>query len=116
MTIDWTKPIETLDGRPARVLATDLKGAYLILVAVPTQSGKSEDVFHFRAESCGASLSIDIRNVREKRRGFVVLDTTGLPASAHTVGYYLHQTHAVAAAERASGRVVVPLPEWEVPI
>lgn len=33
MTIDWTKPIETTDGFPARVIATDIKGDRSILVA-----------------------------------------------------------------------------------
>lgn len=31
--INWTKPIETVNGDPARVLATDLKGRFPIAVA-----------------------------------------------------------------------------------
>jgi hypothetical protein len=34
MTIDWTKPIETIDGEPVRVLATDLDGMYPVAVAI----------------------------------------------------------------------------------
>ena len=113
MTIDWTKPIETTDGRPARVLATDLAGDAHIAIAVMNKDG-SEEVYRTGDEGQYREGK-PVRNVREKRRGFVVLDTGGFSASAHTVGYYLHQAHAVAAAGRASGRVVVELPEWEVP-
>ncbi len=34
MTLDLTKPVQTRDGRPVRILATDLKGEYPIAGAV----------------------------------------------------------------------------------
>lgn len=34
MTIDWTKPIETVDGHSVRVLATDLDSSFPVAVAV----------------------------------------------------------------------------------
>lgn len=39
MTIDWTKPIETMDGCPARVIATDIKGDCPILIAKMKSDG-----------------------------------------------------------------------------
>lgn len=44
MTIDWTKPIETLDGHPARVLATDLESPRPVVVAVTTEGRVRETV------------------------------------------------------------------------
>lgn len=42
--IDWSKPIRCKDGRPARVLATDLKGRkYTVAIAVMNIDG-SESV------------------------------------------------------------------------
>ena len=32
--VDWNKPIQTRDGRKARVLALDVKGPYLVAVAI----------------------------------------------------------------------------------
>lgn len=32
--VDWTKPIQTVGGLPARVVCTDMKGHYPILVLV----------------------------------------------------------------------------------
>ena len=41
MTIDWTKPIQTRDGRSARLLCKDLKGArgYPVVVALLDERG-----------------------------------------------------------------------------
>lgn len=39
MTIDWTKPIETTYGFPARVIATDIKGDCPILIAIMKSDG-----------------------------------------------------------------------------
>lgn len=44
MTIDWTKPIETMEGRPARVIATDIKGDRSILVAALNVAG-NENIY-----------------------------------------------------------------------
>ena len=38
MTIDWNKPIESMDGQPARVLATDLQGNCRFALAVTKES------------------------------------------------------------------------------
>lgn len=32
--IDWTKPVEDEDGRPVRVLCTDCKGIYPVVLAI----------------------------------------------------------------------------------
>ena len=111
MTIDWTKPIETTTGRPARVLATDLAGDLHIVIAVMNKEG-SEGIC--MTDENGQYLgSCCVRNVREKRRGFVVLEVEGFGARA--VGHFLQQDNAMRVASQMPNRVVVPLPEWEVP-
>ena len=66
--IDWTKPIETRDGQPARVLCTDLKSAgYPVIVAYEIQPGgesiESTDLEGFKLTGQAKPF---IRNVPEK--------------------------------------------------
>lgn len=42
--IDWTKPVETVDDKPCRLLATDLKGEYPIVVSVLNSEDKEYPV------------------------------------------------------------------------
>lgn len=39
-SIDWSREIQTRDGRPARVLATDLKGKYPVVVVLTNSKGE----------------------------------------------------------------------------
>lgn len=76
--IDWTKPIQTRSGRPARVLCTDLKDTeYPVAVAVLV-SDKHEAAYTYTAEGKYAiegDEPFDIINVPEKRvRYFNVFD------------------------------------------
>lgn len=50
VTIDWTKPIETADGSPARVLATDLACTRPVVVAVATKGLDYETVLLLNSE------------------------------------------------------------------
>lgn len=109
--INWTKPIETTTGRPARVLATDLKGDLHIAIAVMNKEGSegicmTNDNGQYLGSCC-------VRNVREKRRGFVVLEAEGF--GARVVGYFPLHDDAMRVAIQNPGRVVVELPEWRVP-
>ena len=68
MTIDWTKPVETLDGEPVRVLATDRPhGLYPIVVMYDggtvdtlTQDGQDFD-----------DGTVIVRNAPERRFGYL---------------------------------------------
>lgn len=43
MAVDWTKPVQTRDGRPIRVLCTDQQGAkYPVLGLVKRKEGKED--------------------------------------------------------------------------
>lgn len=77
MTVDWTKPIQTRDGRPARVLCTDLKSPneLRVVIAVLLTDGKREDVWY--RPPCGKFYGMnkesptDIINVPEKRTVYI---------------------------------------------
>lgn len=65
--LDFTRPLETVNGQPVRVLATDLKrdGELLLVVAVSLNNGETEFVVAVRRDgaltNCGGNRYI--RNV-----------------------------------------------------
>lgn len=64
MTIDWTKPIETVDGQSARVLATDLDSSFPIVIAVTTASRDNETVLLLHSDgSYAKGKPPTVRNV-----------------------------------------------------
>lgn len=64
MTIDWTKPIETVDGQSARVLATDLDSSFPIVIAVTTASRDHETVLLLHSDgSYAKGKPPTVRNV-----------------------------------------------------
>ena len=78
--IDWNKPIETVDGRKARVIET-LRQELWFLVWVASENEGPGDVYMMNAEGCrcdsrsiemGLQTSQFIRNVRVKREGWVL--------------------------------------------
>ncbi len=70
--LDLTKPVQTLDGRKARILCTDLEGddGYTIVAAVH-HSKHVEDVHRYTRGgvwSKGKASGLDLVNVHEKVR------------------------------------------------
>lgn len=74
--IDWTKPIETVDGRAARLVEAVIEKLQHIVYVY----GKSDDVFLVDPEGyrcddrityMGKRQELFIRNVRVKREGWV---------------------------------------------
>lgn len=68
MAIDWSKPIECVDGRKARVLCTDAKGDLPVKILV--DNGAKENCFSLtldgmHGEFCHPS-KVFVRNVPEK--------------------------------------------------
>ena len=77
--IDWTKPIETVDWRKARLVETHRQELWL-LVWVASENEGPGDVYMMTAKGCrcdsrsiemGLQTSQFIRNVRVKREGWV---------------------------------------------
>jgi hypothetical protein len=68
--VDWTKPIQTVGGRPARVLATDVVGAISHDVVLLVTVNHEEIIKRCRLD--GTTVNGDyIINVPEKRVIFV---------------------------------------------
>jgi hypothetical protein len=73
MTFDPTKPVQTRDGRKARILAADIKNVYPILAVIEETSGREvADTFKSdgRILVNGESHS-DLINIPEKTTSFV---------------------------------------------
>lgn len=49
-TIDWPHGHQTRDGRPARIICTDLKGGDLTVAAAIMGDGDLESILRFRAD------------------------------------------------------------------
>jgi hypothetical protein len=99
--IDWTKPIETVDGRKARlVLHMDENQRIIYVNGMMSESG---DVFLVNDEGYIYSKRQEpfIRNVRVKREGWVNI-------------YAVHKTEAAAIQCRSQHEgVVTRFVRWE---
>ena len=65
MTFDPNKPYAARHGRPVRILASDLKGAFPIVAAHTTEEGYEITLVHSGDGICG-SKDHDIYNVPER--------------------------------------------------
>ena len=71
--IDWTKPIETVDGLPARVISTDYKGYNgLPLCVVQIEGRHFSRIGYYKVDGNPHTTCDCIRNVRVKREGWVI--------------------------------------------
>ena len=74
MTFDPTKPVRTRDGKPARIIATDLKSDHPIVAAVKDKNG---DEYHYGYTKNGHWIddsyegAIDLVNIPEKHELWV---------------------------------------------
>jgi hypothetical protein len=68
--IDFNKPLQTRDGRPVRILATDLKGIYPVAAVVPSGGEETVQSFtldgRFYASADSEETEWDLRNVPEE--------------------------------------------------
>ena len=82
MTVDWTKPIQTRDGRPARVLCLDLrKGAGDFAAVAVTDTDHTEFIWTrpLTGKAGDGESGIDIINVPEKRTVYINFYEGGCP-------------------------------------
>ena len=72
--IDWTKPIETIDGYPARLLSSDYRfeGETFMLVQIEHEHRSTTRVFGKNGTAYLPSIG-RIRNRKTKREGWVVI-------------------------------------------
>lgn len=72
--IDWNKPIETVDGLPARVISTDYKGYNgLPLCVVQIEGRHFSRIGYYKVDGNPHTTCDYIRNVRVKRKAWIKL-------------------------------------------
>lgn len=103
MTFDPTKPIQTRDGRKARILCIDLKSCHPIVAAYYTHEGNQEQIRSFYKDGSAVSFtnSNDLINVSEKY--FINIWKTPHAVFCTKVPYN-SKTEAIKAAKRYRGR------------
>lgn len=85
MTFDPTKPVQTRDGRKARIIATDRRGAsYPIVALVNSKNSKEELIVTYLADGseigCIARNPLDLVNIPEERELWVIVYDDGYGA------------------------------------
>ena len=99
--LDLTKPVQTRDGEPVRILATDAKGSYPVVGLVyESEAGEDEAEFwtaagHYYA--AGMESGFDLVNVPEKLVGY--LNVYGTRSQYGQTSYRLYGSRAIADAE-----------------
>lgn len=107
--IDWTKPIETTDGYPARLISEDFRASKdqtvrLVQIEYPQ---KSDVRLIWPDGSHGVPYAGNIRNRKTKREGWINIFNN------HWVGA-LHKTEEEALREEAVDGALATLKiEWE---
>lgn len=74
MTIDWTKPIETISGYPARVLSTDFRSDGKEIVAVQIEYKNFSEINCYTQDGMrngSYGLGPPLRNRKVKREGWI---------------------------------------------
>lgn len=79
MTLDITKPVQTRDGRPARILADDFNGSKLVVAITNNKGTSMQTEFISYCNKKGEHIpyrncDLDIINVPKKPREFWILD------------------------------------------
>lgn len=71
MVIDWTKPIETLAGYPARVLSTDFRSTGEVFVIVQIEYKNCSEIRYYTQDGQISGFGPPLRNHKTKREGWV---------------------------------------------
>jgi hypothetical protein len=105
--VDWTKPIQTKDGRKARVICTDVNNVDYPIVCIIKVDGieypfpfTNNGNFHIGING----LNNDIINVPEKRtvEGWLVIKDDSL----HDWTFYMKKEYAEKFVEKYGGLIV----------
>jgi len=69
--IDWDKPIETVEGNPARVISTDHRYSGETLAVIQIEHPGFSCVGYYHKNGEPAFGSVNIRNRKTKREGWI---------------------------------------------
>lgn len=110
MTIDWTKPIEDMNGNPARLISEDYKTVKGCARLVQIDFGASSRVYPVDAR--GFHISFDnqeIRNRKVKKKGWVNIYRSSLGEASVGVLFPTEEE----AGSIGNGAVATIKIEWE---
>lgn len=79
MTFDVTKPVQTRDGRKARIICTNKKGSFPIVAII--EAGDSEGVLAFNEHGERSCDDIALVNVPVKEESFGLCSHSGIVPS-----------------------------------
>lgn len=69
--IDWDKPIETVEGHPARVLSSDFRSEGKVFVVVQIEYKNFSEISCYTKDGPISGLNPPIRNRKTKREGWI---------------------------------------------
>lgn len=98
---DPKEPVQMCDGRPARIICTDLKGPYPLGVAIEDAIGV-EGIYRFNADGDSISGWPRLINIPKQHTGWVNVYVGGVSTGWHVMPY---GTKEDADAATLPGRV-----------
>ena len=104
--IDWDKPIETVEGNPARVISTDHRYSGETLAVIQIEHPGFSCVGYYHKNGEPAFGSVNIRNRKTKREGWI-----NIYPHETDVGY--HKTEREAKESAYSNVITTIKIEWE---
>ncbi len=105
MSIDWSKPIETVNGHPARMISTDYRLGSEILVTIQIEYNNGSRTAHYHQNGKPAVGGPAIRNRKVKREGWI-----NIYPNNHT-GIIIYPTEEDAG--KSSLKIATVKIEWE---
>lgn len=105
--IDWDKPIETEDGRPARVISRDYRiTRYGICMMVQIEEAEYSHTASYTLQGDPTLIGPKLRNRKTKREGWINIYDGGL-------GKIIHSAEATAKAfAKPDVKATIKI-EWE---
>ena len=106
--IDWTKPIETIDGYPARLLSSDYRfeGETFMLVQIEHEHRSTTRVFGKNGTAYWPTMG-RLRNRKTKREGWINI------FGGQWVGSLHKSEEAAQRHPNAEGAIATIKVEWE---
>lgn len=112
MPIDWTKPIETIAGYPARVLSTDFRSDGKEIVAVQIEYKNCSEINCYTQDGRICGLGPPLRNRKVKREGWVNVYPSLFADTARVI-VKVCESEAASKAIATSDVIATVKIEWE---
>lgn len=112
--VDWSRPVQTREGHPLRVLCTDMIDAKWPVVALRLE-GDQERIEHYQYDGSYLAYSesqFDAINAPVKKHGWVNIYAPDSSRDGTWVANRIHGSEAEADRTKSDGRVACVKIEW----